>query len=83
VIVKENVTNDVTKEVTNELTERQRLILNLMRNNSYVTIREMSQKTGVVNRTILRDIESLQEKGIIVREGGNKSGYWKIIIDKA
>ena len=82
VIVKENVTNDVTKEVTNELTERQRLILNLMRNNSYVTIREMSQKTGVVNRTILRDIESLQEKGIIVREGGNKSGYWKIIIDK-
>jgi ATP-dependent DNA helicase RecG len=82
-LIKAGDTKNVTNDVTKKLTERQRLILNLMRNNSYVTIREMSQKTGVVNRTILRDIESLQEKGIIVREGGNKSGYWKIIIDKA
>jgi ATP-dependent DNA helicase RecG len=36
----------------------------------------MSQKTGVVIRTIKRDIEKLQTSGILTRKGGRKDGEW-------
>ena len=77
-----NVTKDVTKDVTKEITKRQRIILEMIANNSLVTIPEMSLKTGVVIRTIKRDLENLQLRGMIVREGGRKEGRW-IIINKA
>lgn len=40
-----------------------------------------SEKTGIVPRTIQRDLAELQTKGIIVREGGRKEGYWRIITE--
>ena len=39
----------------------------------------MSQKTGVVLRTIMRDIDDLQAKGVIKRDGGRKDGEWIIL----
>jgi ATP-dependent DNA helicase RecG len=36
----------------------------------------MSQKTGVVIRTIKRDIEKLQASCILTRKGGRKDGEW-------
>lgn len=71
-------TKDVTKDVTKELSERQILILELIAENAMATISEMSQKTGVAPRTIIRDIEHLQSLGILVRIGGRKEGQWKI-----
>lgn len=70
---------NVTKDVTKELSERQNIILDLIKENPLVTIPEMSLKIGVVIRTVKRDIEYLQAKGVIVREGGRKEGYWKIL----
>ncbi len=43
---------------------------------SFVTIPEMSLKTGVATRTIKRDIENLQSSGILTRKGGRKDGEW-------
>ena len=70
---------DVPKDVPKELSERQNIILDLIKENPLVTIPEMSLKTGVVARTVKRDIEYLQAKGVIVRKGGRKEGYWKIL----
>ena len=67
------------KEFTKELSERQNIILDLIKENPLVTIPEMSLKTGVVARTVKRDIEYLQAKGVIVRKGGRKKGHWKIL----
>ena len=74
----QNVTKDVTKDVTKELAERQKIVIEMINNNALVTIPEMSQKTGVVIRTIKRDIEDLQAKGILTREGGRKEGRWVV-----
>ena len=70
---------DVPKDVPKELSERQNIILDLIKENPLVTIPEMSLKTGVVARTVKRDIEYLQAKGVIVRKGGRKEGHWKIL----
>ena len=67
---------NVTKDVTKELPERQLVILQMIYTNASVTISEMSQKTGVVIRTIKRDIEKLQASGILTRKGGRKDGKW-------
>ena len=71
-----NVTKDVTKDVTKELTERQSVILEMITEDSFVTIPEMSLKTGVATRTIKRDIENLQSSDILTRKGGRKDGEW-------
>ncbi len=77
-----NVTKDVTKDVTKEITDRQRIILELIRKDKSLTIPEMSLKTNVTERTIKRDIATLQELGIISREGGRKDGSWIIKQDE-
>jgi len=74
-------TVNVIKEpqfISKKLSERQELIINLIRQNPLVTIPEMSLKIGVVSRTIKRDIKDLQSEGIIAREGGRKEGRWVI-----
>ena len=74
-----NVVKDVAKNVVKELTDRQRVIIDLIRENPSLSASEMSQKTGMVTRTIQRDLASLHEKGILTREGGRKDGKWVIL----
>ena len=76
---KEDVVKDVTKDVTKELTDRQIVIIEMIKEDAYVTTYEMSQKTGVVTRTIKRDLEYLQSAGFIIRIGVRKEGKWIII----
>ena len=54
------------KIVTKQLSERQRIILQLIEDDAFVTTNEMSQKTGVTTRTIKRDLEYLQEQKILI-----------------
>ena len=75
--VKEN--QNVTKDVTKELSERQRIILEMITDDSFVTISEMSLKTEVATRTIIRDLDELQAIGVIARVGGRKEGHWVIV----
>ena len=43
------------------------------------TSQKIAQKTGVSQRTILKDLTALQTLGILAREGGRKDGTWVII----
>ena len=85
VIVREPEDDDstnVVKGVVKDLSERQKIILDFIAENPTLTAKEMSEKmsekTGVVPRTIQRDLADLQTKGMIVREGGRKEGKWVI-----
>jgi len=75
-----NVVKDVVKDVVKELTERQKVILKLIKENPSLSASEMSQKTGMVTRTIQRDLASLHEKGILTRDGGRKDGRWVVLV---
>ena len=72
------MTANVVKDVVKELTDIQKVILKLIKENPSLSASEMSQKTGMVTRTIQRDLASLHEKGILTREGGRKDGRWVI-----
>ena len=59
-----------------KLAERQRKILNLIKESSTITAKQMSETLSVSQRTIERDLSALQKKGILKREGKDNSGVW-------
>ena len=63
-----------------KLTERQRKILNLVKENPAITGKQMSETLSVSQRTIERDLSALQKKGILKHEGKDNDGMWIIKI---
>jgi predicted HTH transcriptional regulator len=62
-----------------KLTENQKIILNLIKNDSYISIKEMSKAIGIRPSSIDKNIKTLKEKSYLRREGTAKGGYWKLL----
>lgn len=79
-------TQDVAVNVAEELTERQRVIVELIKNgvelNVTVNTKYLSGKLNVNRKTIQRDIAYLQERKPIKWIGSYKTGHWEIIKDE-
>ena len=84
-LIKVGDTDDVTNDVTKKLTERQRLILEVL---PFGVTENVTKKVGVTTvalarqfkkdpRTIKRDMRVLQELGLIEHVGPANGGYWK------
>lgn len=76
--VPQDVHKNVHKDDIKELTERQKVIFLFVQNNVHITRAEMSTKLNVNEKTIRRDLDVLQSKGLIHRVGGRKTGHWEI-----
>ena len=70
---------DVRKDVRKELSERQLIILDMIRANVRIGIEEMSVKMSVNEKTVRRDINILKQYGFLTRIGGRKNGYWQLL----
>lgn len=75
--MEQDVIGDKQKNVT-DVTDRQHAIINLVKEQTNMTTTQMAERLGVTKRTILRDIEALKEKGLIIRVGSEKTGYWEL-----
>ena len=75
----DNKESNVTSVSLVELTDRQEKICNMIRGNSRISVKEMSLVLSLAERTIKRDIATMQKKGILVREGNTSAGHWVII----
>ena len=53
-------------------------ILEMIAENGNVTAKQMSDAIGISQRQVERLLASLKKKQIIVREGADKNGYWKL-----
>lgn len=81
---------NVTEDDVINLSERQKVILNLLPKdvtanvtvNVTVNSEAMAIKLGVTSRTIKRDLKILQESGLIRRIGSDKTGYWVVVTRK-
>lgn len=62
-----------------KLTERQKKILNLIKESPTITGKQMSEILSVSQRTIERDLSTLQKKGIIKHEGKDNDGMWLLV----
>ena len=69
--VPENIPEDVPEN-------RKSIIVSLIRENKTITMDEMAERCKVNVKTVKRDIEYLKQKGIIVRIGPDRGGYWRV-----
>ena len=77
---------DGPKDGLKELTDRQKVIVEMIIANPFLSAKtisekmseKMSEKEGVNERTIERDIAKLKKLGVLIREGGRKEGKWVI-----
>ena len=82
-----NVVSDVTNNVVSnvvslsqvQLTDRQKKMANLIKDNPFISAQEMSVVLSVVHRTIQRDLAAMQKMGVLIREGNTSAGHWVII----
>lgn len=65
-------------QINAELTEAEQVVFNLIQNNEGILKAEMAIRIGKSEKTVQRLISSLIKKQVIVREGSNKSGSWRI-----
>ena len=80
--VTDNVGSDVGSLSVVQLTERQRKMANIIKENPFVSAQEMSVVLSVVKRTIERDLATMQKMGVLIREGNTSAGHWVLLIDK-
>ena len=62
-----------------DLTELENKVYEAVKINQNLTAKEISENLMIPFRSVQRYLSTLKEKGFIVREGSNKTGYWKII----
>lgn len=77
--VSSSVSSLVSSGVLEKLTDRQKVIIDMINRNPYVTAKEMSVALSVVVRTIYRDLSTLQKLNIIRHEGVTSAGIWVVL----
>ena len=68
----------VTVKVTQKVTVNQQKILNLIKENPFITQEELSKNIGIARKSIISNMKKLQENGLIKRIGADKNGYWQL-----
>lgn len=69
--------HDVGKDVGLEVGLAER-IMELMRDDSAITMAKIAEHLGVTTRTIEREVKKLRETGRVERVGGKRYGRWQI-----
>ena len=62
-----------------KLSATQQKIINCLKENSEITVKEIADKLNKNESTIVRNIGKLKKQGIIERNGSDKTGSWKVI----
>ncbi len=57
-------------------------ILELLSVDACLSAAKMAKQIGISGRNVEANIKKLREKGILIRHGAPKSGYWEIVNDK-
>ena len=62
-----------------KLSDRQQIIVSIIRSNPTVSAKQMSETLSVTSRTIERDLAVMQKEGFIRHEGKDNAGVWVIL----
>ncbi len=62
-----------------KLSATEQAVLDCIRDNNFIGVAEIVNRTQKGRSTIMRAIKSLKEKGFIQRVGSDKTGSWEIL----
>lgn len=69
----------ISKQNNDTINDLEQTILDIIKQNPKITIKELCEKTNKSSRTVTRTLSSLKQQNRIARIGANKNGYWKIL----
>ena len=61
------------------MSDTQQKILTLLSKDAQLSASKMADQIGVARRNIEANIKKLKERGILIRHGSPKNGYWEIV----
>lgn len=67
---------DEAKNEAKNVTERQEILMTLLKQNPFITQSLLARKLNVSRITIYRELNVLQNKGLLRREGSRANGRW-------
>lgn len=73
---KENNQGETKEKKQGETKEK---IIELIRNNPYITQKEMRELLGLSQSGIEYQIKNLKQDGVIKRVGGDRGGHWEVV----
>lgn len=73
---KSNVENSFFQTSAGAVDSSDSKILELMKENASISVKEISKSVGLGTTTITKRIHCLKEKGIVERKGSKKAGQW-------
>jgi ATP-dependent DNA helicase RecG len=73
------IAEKVTERLGERLGENQKKIIELIQNNSFITIPELSRQIHISETAIQNNIAKLKSIGLITRKGPDKGGHWKVL----
>lgn len=76
--IKAEINAGINAEI--KISEKQKKIILMLKENPYCTIKEISDKLEVNHSTVERNIKKLRENGIVERVGARKDGKWIVKI---
>ncbi|MDR0948548.1 MAG: HTH domain-containing protein [Lachnospiraceae bacterium] len=79
-IARDEINGTISGTISGSLSEMEKRILKLLKETPYLTRKMLSEQALVSERTIQRNIKSLQDKNILVRVGSRKNGHWKVLL---
>ena len=74
-----NVTENVTDASQKTSQKTSQKIIDLIKEDPYISTSKMAEIIGVDRRNIARNIKKLQEQGAVRRVGPDKGGFWEVI----
>ncbi len=82
-VCKNNVLNlrkgyEQALEDTLDITNRQREILDILTSSKDITQEEIADQLQVSRYTVMRDLKSLKEKGLVFKDKTKEKGSWQI-----
>ena len=76
-----NIDESKCQNGTLKLSLEELAVINVIRNNSMITQKQIAELTGKSERTIKRRTVEMQEKGLICRENGKRNGKWRVLVE--
>lgn len=69
----------VTAKVSVKVTVNQQKIIDVIKENPFVTQDELAQIIGLSRKSIIQNMKKLQGNGLLKRVGADKNGHWEIV----
>jgi len=71
----------LVEKLADRLAESQKTILKLIKENPYISKKELSEAIGISTTAVDKNITRLKKEGLLKRSGPDKGGHWEIVKD--